>query len=257
MKNLIQLIKERKFTEAENQIDNTIPLIMEKKIFEMKKAVAAKMSEQMGFKPAAEKLRAAITENEKEESSEKKEKEDDDKEQLDELSNEAKAKYVKAVNHTSGLFKTKKHSSLQGIKSAADTIQSQIKRSEDHPGKTSYSTNSLKKAHKSLLQKHDQRKAIANKVQAQLEESTEEELDEARINIVRARVRGGKIQRRKRVSNVPGMTLRGGTLKRMSAAERRRRKMGARRGKVKRKAKLSRSLMKRKRSLQKRKSLGL
>jgi hypothetical protein len=167
MKNIIQLIKERKFTEAENQIDNAIPLIMEKKIFEMKKAVAAKMSEQMGFKPAAEKLRDSITEDEKEESSEKKEKEDDDK------------------------------------------------------------------------------------------EKKEEELDEARINIVRARVRGGKIQRRKRVSNVPGMTLRGGTLKRMSAAERRRRKMGARRGKVKRKAKLSRSLMKRKRSLQKRKSLGL
>jgi hypothetical protein len=85
----------------------------------------------------------------------------------------------------------------------------------------------------------------------------EEELDEARINIVRARVRGGKIQRRKRVSNVPGMTLRGGTLKRMSAAERRRRKMGARKGKMKRKAKMTRTLMKRKRSLQKRKSLGL
>jgi hypothetical protein len=85
----------------------------------------------------------------------------------------------------------------------------------------------------------------------------EEELDEARINLIRARIRGGKIQRRKRVSNVPGMTLRGGTLKRMSAAERRRRKMGARKGKMKRRAKLSRSLMKRKRSLQKRKSLGL
>ena len=84
-----------------------------------------------------------------------------------------------------------------------------------------------------------------------------EKLDEARINLIRARVRGGKIQRRKRVSNVPGMTLRGGNLKRMSAAERRRRKMGARKGKMKRRAKLSRSLMKRKRSLQKRKSLGL
>ncbi len=166
MKNLIQLIKERNFTEAENQIDNAIPLIMEKKIFEMKKAVAAKMSEQMN-QSSSQKVRAGIMEDEKEESSEKKEKEDDDKEEK------------------------------------------------------------------------------------------EEELDEARINIVRARVRGGKIQRRKRVSNVPGMTLRGGTLKRMSAAERRRRKMGARRGKVKRKAKLSRSLMKRKRSLQKRKSLGL
>ena len=53
------------------------------------------------------------------------------------------------------------------------------------------------------------------------------------------------------------MTIRGGQLKRMSAAERRRRKMGARKGKIKRMAKMSRALMKRKRSLQKRKSLGL
>ncbi len=164
MKNIIQLIKEHKFTEAEDRIDSLIPLIMEKKIFEMKKAVAAKMSEQMGVGPTMQDKRKSDVVEEKEEKSE----EDDDK-----------------------------------------------------------------------------------------EEKEEEELDEARISIVRARVRGGKIQRRKKVSNVPGMTLRGGTLKRMSAAERRRRKMGARRGKVKRRAKLSRSLMKRKRSLQKRKSLGL
>jgi hypothetical protein len=96
-----------------------------------------------------------------------------------------------------------------------------------------------------------------NSVADYMSEEEKESLEEARINIVKARVRGGKIQRRKKVSNVPGMTLRGGTLKRMSAAERRRRKMGARKGKAKRKAKLSRSLMKRKRSLQKRKSLGL
>jgi hypothetical protein len=164
MKNIIQLIKEHKFTEAEDRIDSLIPLIMEKKIFEMKKAVAAKMSEQMGVGPTMQDKRESGVVEEKEEKSEE---EDDDKEEK------------------------------------------------------------------------------------------EEELDEARISIVRARVRGGKIQRRKKVSNVPGMTLRGGTLKRMSAAERRRRKMGARKGKMKRKAKLSRSLMKRKRSLQKRKSLGL
>jgi hypothetical protein len=89
-----------------------------------------------------------------------------------------------------------------------------------------------------------------------LKEETEE-LDEARIKLVKARVRGGKVERRKKVSNVPGMTIRGGQLKRMSAAERRRRKMGARKAKMKRKAKMTRSLMKRKRSLQKRKSLGL
>ena len=85
----------------------------------------------------------------------------------------------------------------------------------------------------------------------------DEQLDEARIKIAKARVRGGKIERRKKVSNVPGMTIRGGQLKRMSAAERRRRKMGARKGKIKRMAKMSRAMMKRKRSLQKRKSLGL
>jgi hypothetical protein len=163
MKNIIQLIKEHKFTEAEDRIDSLIPLIMEKKIFEMKKAVAAKMSEQMGLGPTMQDKRESGVVEEKEEKSE----EDDDKEEK------------------------------------------------------------------------------------------EEELEEARVSIIKARVRGGKIQRRKKVSNVPGMTLRGGTLKRMSAAERRRRKMGARKGKLKRKAKLSRSLMKRKRSLQKRKSLGL
>jgi len=85
----------------------------------------------------------------------------------------------------------------------------------------------------------------------------EEELDEARIKIVKARVRGGKIQRRKKVSNVPGMTFRGGKLTRMSPAERRRRKMGQRKGKMKRRAKMARTLMKRKRSLQKRRTLGL
>jgi hypothetical protein len=155
MKNLVSLIKEQKFVEAENEINSIIPLIMEKKIFEMKKACAAKMDEcDWSMESSTEK------------------------------------------NRKTGVIE------------------------ED-----------------------------------ELDE--EEQLDEARVNIIKARIRGGKIQRRKKVSNVPGMTLRGGTLKRMSAAERRRRKMGARKGKMKRKAKMSRTLMKRKRSLQKRKSLGL
>jgi hypothetical protein len=85
----------------------------------------------------------------------------------------------------------------------------------------------------------------------------EEQLDEARVKIIKARIRGGKIQRRKKVSNVPGMTLRGGKLQRMSPAERRRRKMGAKRAKIKRKSKMTRTLMKRQRSLRKRKALGL
>lgn len=85
----------------------------------------------------------------------------------------------------------------------------------------------------------------------------DEQLDEARIKLIKARIRGGKIQRRKRISNVPGMTIRGGKLTRMSPAERRRRKMGQRRGKIKRKAKMNRAIMKRQRSIRKRKALGL
>lgn len=82
-------------------------------------------------------------------------------------------------------------------------------------------------------------------------------ISEARVKIVKARIRGGKIQRRKKVSNVKGYTMRGGKLTRMSAAERLKRKQGQRRGKMKRRAKAARALMKRKRSLRRRQSLGL
>lgn len=82
-------------------------------------------------------------------------------------------------------------------------------------------------------------------------------LDEARIAIIKARIRGGKIQRRKKVSNVAGYTLRGGRLTRMSVSERRNRKMGQRLGKIKRRARMTQTLMKRTRSLRRRKALGL
>ncbi len=85
----------------------------------------------------------------------------------------------------------------------------------------------------------------------------DEQLDESRIKIHKARVRGGKVQRRKRVSNVEGYKLHDGKLKRMSPAERRRRKLGQKRGKLKRRSKLRMTLMKRKRSLRKRASIGL
>lgn len=91
---------------------------------------------------------------------------------------------------------------------------------------------------------------------ASLEES-EEQIEESRIAIIKARIRGGKIQRRKKVSNVPGMTLRGGQLIRMSPAERRRRRLGARKAKIKLRGKQSQIMRKRKLSLMKRKRLGL
>jgi len=83
----------------------------------------------------------------------------------------------------------------------------------------------------------------------------EVELTEANFRIVRARIRGGKVQRRRKVSTRPGYTIRGGRLVRMSSQERMKRKQAARRSKSKRKAKLSRSLQKRKMSLRRRRSL--
>ena len=77
-----------------------------------------------------------------------------------------------------------------------------------------------------------------------------------RIKIIAVRIRNGKLQRRKKVSNVAGYAFRDGKLTRMSASERRKRKMGARRGKIKRKAKLAATIRKRKRSMLKRKRMG-
>jgi hypothetical protein len=92
---------------------------------------------------------------------------------------------------------------------------------------------------------------------------TEDILDEAnvqkmgRTKLIRLRIRGGKIQRRTKLSAVKGYTIRGGKMIRMSAQERRHRKMAARRSKFKRRAKLRQSLRKRKLSLRRRKAMGL
>ena len=77
-----------------------------------------------------------------------------------------------------------------------------------------------------------------------------------RIKILKVRIRNGKVQRRKRISGVKGYTIRGGKLQRISTQERMNRRRGARRGKIKRRAKLARSLMKRARSMRRLKSLG-
>ena len=78
-----------------------------------------------------------------------------------------------------------------------------------------------------------------------------------RKKLIRLRVRGGKVQRRKILSGVKGYTIRGGKMIRMTSRERMKRKIGARRAKFKRRAKMARALIKRKRSLRKRASLGL
>lgn len=104
---------------------------------------------------------------------------------------------------------------------------------------------------------------MINEIEARLYELVEEKLEflkiheAVRVRIVKARVRGGQIQRRKKVSNVKGFTMRGGKLTKMSPRERLNRKLSQRKAKVKRKAKQVRALMKRKRSLRKRQALGL
>lgn len=77
-----------------------------------------------------------------------------------------------------------------------------------------------------------------------------------RIKRVKFRIRNGKVQRNVRVSNVKGFTLRGGRMVRMSATERLHRKRGARRGKIKRRAKLARILLRRSRTMRRRHSMG-
>ena len=65
MTNLINLISERKFTEAEHELSSMFVSIMEQKLFEMKKATAAKMCEGiMGTvgPTRAEKLRSGVLE---------------------------------------------------------------------------------------------------------------------------------------------------------------------------------------------------
>jgi hypothetical protein len=78
-----------------------------------------------------------------------------------------------------------------------------------------------------------------------------------RKRIVRVRVRKGRVQRNKTFSNMPGWTIRGGKLIRMSFKERRDRMLGAKRSKFKRLAKIKQTIRKRKTSLRKRGALGI
>ena len=89
------------------------------------------------------------------------------------------------------------------------------------------------------------------------------ELDEANIQrmgrtkLIRVRIRKGKVQRRVKKSAVPGFTIRGGKLKRITPQEHRHRMMAVKRSKFKRRAKLKQSMRKRQRSIMKRKAMGL
>jgi hypothetical protein len=78
-----------------------------------------------------------------------------------------------------------------------------------------------------------------------------------RTKMVHVRIRKGKVQRRKKFSNVKGFTIRGGKMVRMSAMERRHRKMAARKAKIKSRSKIKQTVRKRNMSLRRRKAMGI
>jgi hypothetical protein len=108
-------------------------------------------------------------------------------------------------------------------------------------------------------------KIVSAKLEEKKKQLSEEYLKEyvpniqkiGRSKLIRIRIRGGKVQRRKKVSGVQGFTYRSGRLTRMSQVERRKRRMSAMRARLKRRAKMGVILRKRKLSLRKRRSLGL
>jgi hypothetical protein len=208
MKQLVEKITSRDFDQAGDLLSEELKIILERKMFEMKKMVAARM-EQNAHDVRMKRLRMDVLE------------EDDDESSGDESS--------------------MARSELTAIAKDAKTIMSKIKGNKEHEAWTQ----------SKITKSADYMNAVADYMEG------DDKLDEARIAIIKARIRGGKIQRRKKVSLVPGMTLRGGKLTRMSPAERRARKMGARKGARKSRQKQSQSLRKRKLSLMKRKRLGI
>lgn len=193
MRELVENITNGNYETANEVLEENFKTILEKKMYEMKKSYAAKMSEQNTHGVRMKRLRIGVLEE-------------------DEIE--------------------------EGM---LDKLKSVLK-----PG------DKPKRDMKNIEGKSIRKLKIAPK---KLEEA--EELEEQRVNIVKARVRGGQIERRVKTSNVPGMTIRGGQLTRMSAAERRRRKLGAMKAARKAKAKKAQSLRKRQLSLMKRKRLGL
>lgn len=93
-----------------------------------------------------------------------------------------------------------------------------------------------------------------NLVEAVREWDYDDIINEARFQIVN-RVRGGKIQRRRKVSAVKGYRFQDGRLVRMSPREQMNRKRSQRKGAIRRRSKIATSLRRRKVSIRKRGAL--
>lgn len=243
MNNLVEHIINKEYDSANQIFESEIDVILAKKLNEAKKMVAARMAEQGLSLPSNKLQQRGLVEDE-----------------LDEMQ----------IGKSSGSSAVAKEVKLKAEPEWTEKNKNLMGYSNPEPRITNADPNKFKSKTPNIPQKNlrgsqDTKKQPFMKnnqimryksQDVALEEETEE-LDEARVKLVKARVRGGKVQRRKRVSNVPGMTFRSGKLTRMSPAERRRRKLGAKRGKIKRRSKMRQALMKRKRSLRKRAAIGL
>jgi hypothetical protein len=206
MSKLVEEILNKNYESANEVLEEQFRTILERKMCEMKKIVAAEMYSQTDEKlKSVSKLYRGVNE-----------------EEAGEESSMARSELSAIVKDAKSIM-----SKVKGNKELEAWTQSKITKSADYMN------------------------AVADYM------NNEGKLDEARINIVKARIRGGVLQRRKKVSNVSGMTIRGGQLKRMSAAERRRRKLGAKKAQLKTRSKQVQIQRNRKLSLMKRKRLGL
>lgn len=95
---------------------------------------------------------------------------------------------------------------------------------------------------------------LTEMIQEIREEESDNSITEQRFKIIN-RVRGGKVQRRRKVSTTPGYRFQDGRLVRISAREKLNRRRGQRRGSMKRKSKLAGALRRRKISIRKRGTL--
>lgn len=94
-------------------------------------------------------------------------------------------------------------------------------------------------------------------------EEDADELDEGniqkqgRLKLIKIRIRGGKVQRRVKKSAVKGFSFSGGKLKRIPFSQKLKMQRVQKRAAIKRRAKMARSIMKRKRSMRRLKALGV
>lgn len=252
MRNLVEHILNREYDTANQIFESEIETVTRIKLNEAKKMVAARMAEQVpAFMGAAggnaAKLRRGVLE-------------EDDLDEMQIGKSSTTTSMVKDMRLSQEPKWHETNKNLRGMKNPEPRLPNADpnkfrSNTPNVPQKNLRGFQGLQDPKKKPTLKDGNLKYYPS--QGMNLEESEEQLDEARIKILKARVRGGKVQRRRKVSNVEGHKIVDGKLKRMSPAERRRRKLGQKRGKLKRRSKMRQALMKRRRSLKRRAAIGL